>query len=85
MKSNILVMPAGPFAGLEAAFKRIVAGIHWLKIAHAESRRRARARAELAALDEHALRDLGLERSELDSYLAESLHHAESTRRRTAG
>jgi uncharacterized protein YjiS (DUF1127 family) len=85
MKSNTLVLPSGPFAGVEAAFKRIVAGIHWLKIAHAEARRRARARAELETLDEHALRDLGLERSELDSYLAESLHHAESTRRRTGG
>jgi len=61
---------------------RIVSGLHWLRIAHAEQRRRARGRRELAQLDSHALRDIGLDRGEIDSYLAEAMGDAESTRRR---
>jgi len=83
MKSNAIVLAPSLYSGVEAALQRIVAGVHWLKIAHAERRRRAKARDELAALDEHALRDLGLHRSELDSYLAESLHEVEATRLRS--
>jgi uncharacterized protein YjiS (DUF1127 family) len=41
-------------------------------------------RHDLAALDNAALRDLGLDRSELDSCLAESLGRAENTRVRIA-
>ena len=84
MKSNttLIVAPA-QFAGVEAAIHRIVAGLHWLKIAYAERRARARAREELDTLDEHALRDLGLNRSEFDSVLAEAWHEAEATRVRS--
>lgn len=84
MKSTttIALAPA-TFAGVPGAFHRIVAGLHWLKIAYAEQRRRARARDELDALDAHALRDLGLERCEFDSYLAEALHQVETTRVRS--
>jgi uncharacterized protein YjiS (DUF1127 family) len=45
------------------------------------SERRA-AERELGALDAHALRDLGLHRSELGSYWAESRGLAQPTRRR---
>ena len=84
MKANTtLAVAPVHFAGVEAAVHRIVAGLHWVKIAYAEQRRRARARDELAALDEHALRDLGLQRSELDSYLAEAQHAVDVTRVRS--
>ena len=84
MKSDTtLTLPSNPFIGIAAALRGVVAGLHWIAIAHAEMRRRARARAELAALDEHALRDLGLQRSEFDSYLAESLQQVERTRVRS--
>ena len=83
MKSNTIALSPGFSSGVEAALQRIVAGVHWLKIAHAEARRRAKARDELAALDEHALRDLGMHRSEFGSYLAESLHEVELTRVRS--
>lgn len=61
---------------------RIVSGLHWLRIAHAEQRRRARSAGDLAELDARALRDLGLDRGELDSCLAEARGDAEATRRR---
>ena len=83
MKSTTIALTPGPFAGVAGVFHRIVAGVQRLKIAHAEMRRRARARDELDALDAHALRDLGLQRSELDSYLAEALHRVETTRVRS--
>ncbi|MET0544195.1 MAG: DUF1127 domain-containing protein [Variovorax sp.] len=44
----------------------------------------ARERAELAGLDEDALRDLGISRSELGSFDAESRPGAWRTRRRVA-
>jgi len=63
---------------------RIVSGLHWLRVAHAEQRRRARSRRELAQLDARALDDLGISRGELDSCLAEAMGDAEPTRRRIA-
>ena len=47
-----------------------------------EWRRRARQRAELTSLDDRTLRDLGLDRSELSSILAEGCGASEVTRRR---
>jgi len=72
---------AGPGPGPRVV-TRIVSGLHWLRIAHAEQRRRARARRELAQLDGRMLHDLGVGRGELDSCLAEAMGDAESTRRR---
>jgi uncharacterized protein YjiS (DUF1127 family) len=84
MKANTtLVIEPVRFAGVEAAIHRIVAGLHWLKIAHAERRARARAREEFETLDANALRDLGMHRSEFDSYIAEAWHQAEATRVRS--
>jgi len=84
MKSiTTLAVSSAPFAGVEGAIDRIGAGLRWLKSAYAERRARARAREELDTLDAHALRDLGLQRSELDSYLAEALHQVETTRVRS--
>lgn len=53
-----------------------------LASAVADWRRRARQRAELASLDDRTLRDLGLDRSELSSILAEGCGASEATRRR---
>jgi uncharacterized protein YjiS (DUF1127 family) len=44
----------------------------------------AAVRPELAALDDHTLRDLGVHRSELGSYFAESELWTDATRRRLA-
>ena len=44
--------------------------------------RYAAARCEFQRLDDNALRDLGISRSEFDSYWAESLGLAERSRRR---
>ena len=68
--------------GVDGALQRIVAGLHWLRIAHAERRRAARDRAELDRLDAQALRDLGLTRGEIDSYAAEAAGAAPRSRRR---
>ena len=46
---------------------------------------RARDRAILSQLDSHALRDIGLCRSEFDSFRAESQGRVNLTRRRVAG
>ena len=70
------------FAAVDA-IHRIVDALRRLKVAVAERRARARAREELDMLDAHALRDLGLSRSEFDSYLAEAWHEAEATRVRS--
>ena len=48
-------------------------------------RQQSRARKELALLDDQALRDLGLCRSEWHSILAESSGKVEATRRRVIG
>ena len=55
-----------------------------LAVAVTRSRLELRQRRELELLDANALRDLGLHRSELASYLAECSGTAESTRRRLA-
>lgn len=47
-------------------------------------RQRARLRRDLASLDDRTLRDLGFDRSEWQSALAESSGDAEATRRRIA-
>ena len=84
MKSHTtLAVAPVHFAGVEAAIHHIVAGLHSLKMAYARRRARARAREELETLDAHALRDLGLHRSEFDSYLAEAWHEVETTRVRS--
>jgi uncharacterized protein YjiS (DUF1127 family) len=75
--------PALP--GVRGALQRVVSGVHWLRIAHAERRRKARAREELGQLDDHALRDLGLTRAELDSYAAEARGAVARSRRRVDG
>jgi len=83
MTSASLSLPPVP-APLPAAriLNRIVAGLHWLRIAHAEQRRRAHSRRELAQLDARALQDLGLSPGEVESCVAEAMGEAESTRRR---
>lgn len=53
-----------------------------LAAAVAAWRQRARQRAEFASLDDRTLRDLGLDRSEQSSILAESAGVTEATRRR---
>jgi uncharacterized protein YjiS (DUF1127 family) len=58
--------------GASGAMHRLVSGLHWLRIAYAENRRAARTRAELAALDPEAMRDLGMSYGEIDSYVAEA-------------
>ena len=83
MKSHTtLVVAPVHFAAVDA-IHRIVDALRRLKVAVAERRARARAREELDMLDAHALRDLGLSRSEFDSYLAEAWHEAEATRVRS--
>lgn len=52
--------------------------------AFAHGRRAQRQRREVEWLDERTLRDLGLDRSECTSYLAESSGMAAPTRRRVA-
>jgi uncharacterized protein YjiS (DUF1127 family) len=80
---NTLVHSPSPvLPGVRGALQRVVSGLHWLRIAHAERRRKARARQELDQLDEHALRDLGLTRGELDSYAAEARGAVARSRRR---
>jgi uncharacterized protein YjiS (DUF1127 family) len=82
MNSTTYALAPAPGAGVAGALQRIIAGAHWLRIAYAEQRRAARARAEFAQLSEHALRDLGISRGELLSYDAESRGLAEKTRLR---
>src|SRR3954451_21861209 len=54
---NVLTQAFSPAPswGAAAALRRIVAGGHWLRIAHAEMRRAARQRAEFDRLDARAL------------------------------
>ena len=63
MKANsTLAVAPVRFAGVEAATHRIVSGVHWLKIAYAERRRRERSRRERLTLEERALRNHGMDR-----------------------
>ena len=71
--------------GASGALHRLVAGLHWLRIAYAERRRVARARDELARLDPEAMRDLGLTYGEIDSYVAEAQGAVARTRLRVYG
>ena len=80
--TTLAVGPA-PFAGVEAVIHHLVDGLRRMKSAYLQRRARARAHEELDTLDAHALRDLGLHRSEFDSYLAEAWHEAEATRVRS--
>ena len=64
--------PPAAMPGASGALHRLVSGLHWLRIAYAERRRSARARAELSQLDPAALRDLGIAYGEIDSYVAEA-------------
>ena len=74
--------PPATMPGVAGALHRLVAGLHWLRIAHAERRRAARTRAELARLDPEAMRDLGLTYGEIDSYVAEAQGAVARTRLR---
>jgi len=77
--------PPAAMAGATGALHRIVAGLHWLRIAHAEHRRAARARDEFARLDPAAMRDLGMTYGEIDSYVAEAQGAVARTRLRVYG
>jgi uncharacterized protein YjiS (DUF1127 family) len=80
---NTLTHPApATTPGAAGALHRVIAGLHWLRIAYAERRRVARTRAELARLDPDAMRDLGLTYGEIDSYVAEAQGVVARTRRR---
>jgi len=68
--------------GVSGALHRLVAGLHWVRIAYAEKRRAERTRAELAGLDPEAMRDLGMTYGEIDSYIAEARGAAARTRLR---
>jgi uncharacterized protein YjiS (DUF1127 family) len=74
--------PPATMPGVAGALHRLVAGLHWLRIAHAERRRAARTRAELARLDPEAMHDLGLTYGEIDSYIAEAQGAVARTRLR---
>jgi hypothetical protein len=54
MNSTTYALSLAPAAGVAGALQRIVAGAHWLRIAHAERRRAARARAELMSYEAEA-------------------------------
>ncbi|HEY3635519.1 MAG TPA: hypothetical protein VGK95_10750 [Caldimonas sp.] len=54
MNSTTYALSLAPTAGVSGALHRIVAGAHWLRIAYAEQRRAARARAELLSYDAEA-------------------------------
>ena len=72
-----------PFAEwLEGQAQRLASAVAAALRRQRALRRRASARAACDALDEAALRDLGLHRSELDSCCAEAHGHAAPTRRR---
>ena len=74
--------PVAAMPGAPGALQRVVAGLHWLRIAHAERRRAAREHAELARLDPEAMRDLGMTYGEIDSYVAEARGAVARTRLR---
>jgi uncharacterized protein YjiS (DUF1127 family) len=74
--------PPAAIAGVSGALSRLVAGLHWLRIAHAERRRAARTRAQLCRLGPEAMRDLGLTCGEIDSYGAEARGAVARTRLR---
>jgi uncharacterized protein YjiS (DUF1127 family) len=69
---------------LQTLWRRLRAGVHTIAERFARRRREARERRGFQALDRQALRDLGLDRSEFDSYIAESRGRVASTRRRLA-
>jgi len=68
--------------GASGALHRLVAGLHWMRIAYAERRRAARAHGELAGLDPETMRDLGMTHGEIDSYVAEARGAVARTRLR---
>ena len=59
----------------------------WARLLEAMTRRRRldQARRDLGLLDARTLRDLGLCRSEFDSFVCEDEHWVERTRQRMAG
>ena len=77
--------PPAAMPGASGALHRLVAGLHWLRIAYAERRRVARTRAELAQLDPEAMSDLGMTYGEIDSYIAEAQGAVARTRLRVYG
>ncbi|HEX6705671.1 MAG TPA: DUF1127 domain-containing protein [Albitalea sp.] len=65
------------WASLPASVRRLAA---WI----ARMRMQAARRRALMALDDRTLADIGIDRSEIDSVLAENANRAEATRRRIA-
>ncbi len=82
MNTLVLLTSSSSLPGVGGALQRLVSGLHWLRIAHAERRRRARLHLDIGRLDDHALRDLGLARGELASCDAESRGAVSLTRLR---
>ena len=68
---------APPWAALGKALRRVQSAVQ-------RRRAEAQARRELEALDHHALRDIGLDRTEFGSAMAEYNGMAEPSRRRIA-
>jgi len=57
----------------------------WLAPAMSRLQRQRQQWREMQLLDQHAFRDLGLDRSELGSYAAEAASAVDCTRRRVSG
>ncbi|WP_428421111.1 DUF1127 domain-containing protein [Methylibium sp.] len=74
--------PATGRAGLGRGLAALAMPWHGLARALARLQRRRQQRHEQQLLDPHALRDLGLDRSELGSYDAEAAGAVDCTRRR---
>ena len=62
--ADVSVNPVHPFASMLAAMRRV-----WLS--YRANRAFRAAQAELMALDNHALKDIGLDRSEIESALSD--------------
>lgn len=76
------VMQSAAATATLTPMRRFAAGLRTILHRAAGAWRHAAARREFQRLDDAALRDLGISRSEFDSYWAESLGQAERSRRR---
>jgi uncharacterized protein YjiS (DUF1127 family) len=70
---------------IDGLFARLVRTLRRAWAAHAKRRRARRLQAELAGLDARELHDLGLDRAEIESVVAEIVSDAAPTRRQAAG